>query len=182
MLLPRPPARCPGSRARHLGPGVLLALLAATLAPQTQAADSMSAASPRPPGALTEPTACAALFSAAATTAAPESLLQLAARCRDPAVAALLRHRAEHAERLRQLELMSRLLRHGGNNDRVRLTQCRLYTGLAESFAARMHREDPGALADLLAQLNLAYEQAIHIAERAIEGRERIVGLPTAPP
>ncbi|WP_295885824.1 hypothetical protein [uncultured Thiohalocapsa sp.] len=164
----------------------MLMLLAAAVAPQTQAADAASAAPTltptQAPVAPTEPAACGTPFSAAATTAAPQELLQLAARCRDPAVAALLQHRAEHAEQLRQLELMSRLIRHGGNNDRVRLTQCRLYTGLAESFAARMHREDPAALADLLAQLNLAYEQAIHIAERAIAGRERIVGLPTAPP
>jgi hypothetical protein len=130
----------------------------------------------------TEPSACAKPFANEAAMAEPPVLLELAARCREPGVAALFRNRAEHAERLRQLKVMSGLLRPGsGNTDQTRLSQCRLFTALAEAFAERLQREQPAALPQALAQLNLAYAQAIHIAERTIAGHERIVGLPTAP-
>jgi hypothetical protein len=128
-----------------------------------------------------EPAICRSPFSTAATDMAPQALLAHAEHCTDPAVATLLRNRAEHARQLRGLEIMSQLLRQAGNTDRARLSQCRLYTALAEAFAERMQREEPGARAAALAQLNLAYEQAIYIAERTIQGHERIVGLPASP-
>jgi hypothetical protein len=161
------------------GPLLCLALGATVLAPAQAAPDGSTAAASASPHA--EPAACRAPFSAAATGAAAEALVALAARCREPAVAALLRNRAEHAEQLRRLAVMSRLLRQGANTDQVRLTQCRVYAGLAEAFAERLQREDPSALPRALAQLNLAYEQAIHIAERTLQGHERIVGLPAGP-
>jgi hypothetical protein len=160
-------------------PPLALALCAALLAPAQAAADAPSGADAT--RASTEPAACRAPFSAVATEAAPETLAALASRCREPAVATLFRNRAEHAEQLRRLAVMSRLLRQGANTDQVRLTQCRVYAGLAEAFAERLQRADPSALPRALAQLNLAYEQAIHIAERTIQGHERIVGLPAGP-
>lgn len=156
-----------------------LALCAVAITPARAAPEGATSAQAASPPA--EPAACRAPFSAAATGADPDSLTALAARCREPAIAALLRNRAEHAEQLRRLELMSRLLRQGANTDQVRLTQCRVYAGLAEAFAERLQRDDPSALPRALAQLNLAYEQAIHIAERTIQGHERIVGLPSQP-
>jgi hypothetical protein len=128
-----------------------------------------------------EPDACRQPFGAGATGAAPASLRAIAGHCHDPVVTRLLANRAEHAEQLRRLGLMSRLLRRGSNTDRTRHTQCRLYTGLAEAFAERMQRERPAARSAALEQLNLAYEQAIHIAERTLAGYERIVGIPAAP-
>jgi hypothetical protein len=134
------------------------------------------------PEPATEPHACRAPFAEQEPIMDPAAVSALAERCEDPAIAALLHHRAEHAEQLRRLELMSRLLRPGHTNtDQTRLTQCRLYTALAEAFAERMQREHPAALPAALAQLNLAYEQAIYIAERTIRGHERIVGLPSSP-
>jgi hypothetical protein len=160
-------------------PLLWLALCAVAIMPARAAADGPKSAEAEPSPA--EPAACRAPFSAAATDADPDTLAALAAGCQQPAVAALFRNRAEHAEQLRRLELMSRLLRQGANTDQVRLTQCRVYAGLAEAFAERAQREDPSARQRALAQLNLAYEQAIHIAERTIQGHERIVGLPTRP-
>lgn len=127
-----------------------------------------------------EPAVCHSPFSPAAADTAPQALVAYAEHCTEPAVATLLRNRAEHAKQLRGLEIMSQLLRQGSSTDRARLSQCRLYTALAEAFAERMQRQEPGARAAALAQLNLADEQAIYIAERTLQGHERIVGLPVS--
>jgi len=106
-------------------------------------------------------------FAQAAAELDKDALRRLAGECRDPAVTALLRNRAEHAERLRQLKVMSGLLRYGtGNADQTRLAQCRMYTALAEAFAERMQRAHPAARPTALAELNLAYEQSIHTCRR----------------
>ncbi|WP_156427931.1 hypothetical protein [Thiohalocapsa sp. ML1] len=162
---------------------VVLLALALPAGADPLAADPLITAVPAAaPAITTEPEACREPFAQAAAELDKDALRRLAGECRDPAVTALLRNRAEHAERLRQLKVMSGLLRYGtGNADQTRLAQCRMYTALAEAFAERMQRAHPAARPTALAELNLAYEQSIHIAERTIAGHERIVGLPTAP-
>ncbi len=172
-----------------LGGWVALALplMAQSATPPTVAATPVAATpvADTPSRAAAEPAPCRDPFGADARGAHPGALGSLARRCREPAVAELLAMRAEHAEQLRRLRVMSGLLRprggHGGDTDRARLAQCRMYAALAEAFAERLQRERPSARAAALEQLNLAYAQAIHIAERAIAGHERIVGLPDAP-
>lgn len=125
-------------------------------------------------GAAAEPSACKDPF--ASEGASAEALRTIAEHCRDPQVARLFSNRAEHAERMRDLRLLSRMNRRGMNNDGARLEQCRVYVGLAEAIAAGRWRKGP----DVLAALNLAYAQSIHIAERTIRGYDSIVGLPQA--
>lgn len=176
-LLPSHPDASHRRRALALSSALLL--LGAAIGLPALAEPSAPAASSGPlPEA--EPAVCRSPFSPAAADTAPQALLAYAEHCTEPAVAILLRNRAEHAKQLRGLEIMSQLLRQGSNTDRARLSQCRLYTALAEAFAERMQREEPGARAAALAQLNLAYEQAIYIAERTLQGHERIVGLPVS--
>ncbi len=177
-LLPRR-QRGPRRRRTALASAALL-LVGAVVGLQAHAEPPSHATAPESPPAP-EPAACGSPFSRAATEIAPQALLAQAAHCADPLVAKLLRNRAEHAKQLRGLAFMSQLQRQGGNNDHARLSQCRMYTGLAEAFAERMQRDDPAALPAALAQLNLAYSQAIYIAERTIKGHEHIVGLPMSP-
>lgn len=127
-------------------------------------------------GVNAEPAACAHPF--AFGDASAETLRGVADDCRDPQIARLFANRAEHAERMRDLRLLSRMSRPGMDNDGARLEQCRVYVGLAEAIAARRWRTAP----DVLAALNLAYAQSIHIAERTIRGYDSIVGLPQASP
>lgn len=179
--MPLLPRRLHGPHRRRTGgaPSALLLMAAAIGLPALAEPPAPAAASAPLPQA--EPRVCRSPFSPAATDIAPQALLADAEHCTDPAVATLLRNRAEHAKQLRGLEVMSQLRRQAGNTDRARLSQCRLYTALAEAFAERMQREEPGARAAALAQLNLAYEQAIYIAERTLQGHERTVGLPLNP-
>jgi hypothetical protein len=123
-----------------------------------------------------EPIACREPFRADPDRT-PEQLREIAAHCSDVAVARLFKQRAAHAAAMADLATMAELIRSGQNHDRMRLEQCRVYIGLVEALAARRWQQEP----QVLNAVSLAYAQSLAIAERAILGYDRIVGLPEAP-
>jgi hypothetical protein len=116
---------------------------------------------------------CPDAFDTGVQQASPAQLRSIAADCDDPSVAALFYNRAYHAELLDDLALLARLHRAGSNTDRLHWEQRRIYIALAETFAA----EAAGSNSQIADQLNLAYEESIRIAERAINGYERMADL-----
>jgi hypothetical protein len=116
---------------------------------------------------------CSNAFAADVVQAEPVRLRAMAADCDQPTTAELLYNRAYHAELLEDLALLARLQRGRPNSDRLHWEQGRIYIALAEAFAARAAR---AGTESATGELNRAYDGAIRLAERAINGYGRMAG------